>query len=250
MIIVVAAVAALLLPALLGGRIRRLGEVRLLAVGWLGAALVLQTAALLLPAGWIWPARAGHIGSYLVAGWVLWVNRRLPGALLIGLGGLSNGLTIAVNGGTLPADPAALGRAGITAAGGAGLVNSGVLEHPRLAFLGDVFAVPAAVPLANVFSVGDVLVVAGVLLGAVQVCGTRWSAPWTPPPQLRLPARDWPGRGHRGADGAGPGSFRTRPSPGTGPPAAPRCRPGTGRRGRRPRAGGRSSPPPGSPSAP
>ena len=238
MIIVVAALVALLLPALLGGRLSRLGRVRLRGFGWLAAALALQTAALLLPPGWAWAARAGHIGSYLVAAWLLGTNRRLPGAGPVALGGLANGLAIAVNGGTLPADPAALARAGVPA-GGPGLLNSGVLEHPRLAFLGDVFAVPASVPLANVFSVGDVLVVAGVGWAAVRICGTRWSAPW-PVPE-RHAARP-------GGDGDGP--LSSRPSPGTGPPAAPRCRPGTGRRGRRPPAGGRSSPPPASPSAP
>ena len=36
-------------------------------------------------------------------------------------------------------------------------MNSGVLAAPRLAFLGDVFAIPAGWPLANVFSIGDVL---------------------------------------------------------------------------------------------
>jgi hypothetical protein len=234
-LIVVAAVAALLLAALLGGRLVRLAGVRLRAGAWLATALLVQTVALLLPPGWIWAARVGHVGSYLIAGGFLWANRRVPGVLLVGLGGLANGLAIAVNAGTLPADPDALARAGV-AASSHGLVNSGVLEHPRLALLGDVFAVPAEVPFANVFSVGDVLVVAGVLLAALWICGTWWSTAWEPPPELR--ARP------------GPGGVRTRPSPGTGPPAALRCRPGTGRPGRRRRAGDRSSPPPASPSGP
>jgi hypothetical protein len=228
-LIVVAAVAALLLSALLGGRLARLAEVRLRGGAWLAVALLVQTVALLLPPGWTWPARVGHVGSYLLAGCVLVANRRLPGVLLVGLGGLANGLAIAVNGGTLPADPDALARAGVPPEGTHALANSGVLEHPRLAFLGDVFAVPAQVPFANVFSVGDVLVVAGVLLAALSIGGTWWSPPREIPPEFR---------------------FSSRPSPATGPPAAPRCRPGRARPGRRPPAGGRNSPPPASPSAP
>jgi hypothetical protein len=39
--------------------------------------------------------------------------------------------------------------------------NSRALSSPRLAFLGDVFYVPASWPLSNVFSIGDVLIVVG-----------------------------------------------------------------------------------------
>ena len=41
-------------------------------------------------------------------------------------------------------------------------LSSAQLANPRLLVLGDVFAVPGWVPFANVFSVGDVLIVAGV----------------------------------------------------------------------------------------
>ncbi len=39
-----------------------------------------------------------------------------------------------------------------------------------LPWLGDVFWVPAGVPLANVFSVGDVVLVAAVTYGAYRIC--------------------------------------------------------------------------------
>ena len=48
-----------------------------------------------------------------------------------------------------------------------------MLPHPRLGFLGDVFAIPAGFPLANVFSIGDVLIVLGVGWGAHRICGSR-----------------------------------------------------------------------------
>jgi hypothetical protein len=39
--------------------------------------------------------------------------------------------------------------------------NSAVLPDPHLAFLGDIFALPAGVPFANVFSIGDVVILVG-----------------------------------------------------------------------------------------
>ena len=40
--------------------------------------------------------------------------------------------------------------------------NSALVAHPRLGYLGDVFAVPRWLPTHNVFSVGDVLILVGV----------------------------------------------------------------------------------------
>ena len=51
--------------------------------------------------------------------------------------------------------------------------NSGILAHPQLAWLGDVLAVPAGVPLANVFSIGDVLILVGLAYGVHHLCGSR-----------------------------------------------------------------------------
>lgn len=55
--------------------------------------------------------------------------------------------------------------------------NSAPMESPTLWFLGDIFAIPASVPLANVFSVGDVIILGGVAVAAVGICGTHWSSP-------------------------------------------------------------------------
>ena len=40
------------------------------------------------------------------------------------------------------------------------------------------FAIPAGWPLANVFSVGDVLIVLGVAVASWRICGTAWTPPW------------------------------------------------------------------------
>jgi hypothetical protein len=97
--------------------------------------------------------------------------------LLTALGAALNLLAITANGGVMPASPAALARAGL--ADDPGFQNSTVLADPRLAFLGDVFAVPASWPLSNVFSIGDVLIAAGLAWGLHRVCGSRLVPRWT-----------------------------------------------------------------------
>jgi uncharacterized protein DUF5317 len=91
-------------------------------------------------------------------------NRRLSGLWLIALGATLNLLVIGINGGVMPADPAALERAGLPVVSGE-FENSTVLEDPKLAILGDVFAVPEPLPFANVFSIGDVVLLMGWVPG-------------------------------------------------------------------------------------
>lgn len=106
---------------------------------------------------------AGHLLSYVVAAVFVWRNRAVPGLTVLALGAFTNAVTISLNGGTLPASAEALRTAGRSVEAD-GFTNSGVLEDPVLPWLGDVFAVPASVPFANVFSVGDVLILLGAAL--------------------------------------------------------------------------------------
>jgi len=156
---VVLLLVALVPPA--GGSLRRLGDLRLRAVGLLMAALLAQVLITDVVVEGPRPVLvAVHLLTYVVAAVVLWLNRGVPGLLVLGAGAGLNAVTIALNGGTLPASASALRRAGLPV-DPAGFNNSGVLPHPALPFLGDVFAVPAGVPLANVFSIGDVLILLG-----------------------------------------------------------------------------------------
>ena len=177
MIIPVAAVVLMLLPALLGGRISRLAGVRFRFGGWVAGALALQVCVLEVVPLPKEAADAVHIGTYGLAAWFLWANRRIPGLWLVALGATTNGVTIAINGGQLPARAQSLQAAGIDLVPHQ-YVNSGVLPDPKLWFLGDVFAIPAGYPLANVFSVGDVMIVLGAGLASFLICGTRWWQPW------------------------------------------------------------------------
>jgi hypothetical protein len=110
-----------------------------------------------------------HIVSYLVLGAFCWSNRRIPGMPIVLLGGALNFIAIVANGGVMPADPE-LAR---HLAGADGFVNSGAMENPHLLFLGDVFATPQSWPMYNVFSIGDVVIVLGVLTLLHTVSGSR-----------------------------------------------------------------------------
>ncbi|MGZ4594089.1 MAG: DUF5317 domain-containing protein [Actinomycetes bacterium] len=187
MIVPVLGLLAALSPVLAGGRLRHFAALRL-RQGWVVLlALLAQVVAIEVVPGASHPLlSAVHLATYAAAGWFVWVNRRIPGLMLVALGAASNGVTIAVNGGTLPASASALARAGIHLTPGE-FLNSGVLPHPRLAFLGDVFAIPAGFPLANVFSVGDVLIVLGVGWGAHRICRSRLAPAWHPEADAMLP---------------------------------------------------------------
>ena len=173
MIIPVLGLLAVLSPMLAGGSLRRLGDLRIRGTWIVVLALVAQIVVIeLVPRADPVVLSGVHLATYVAAGVFVAINRQVPGLWLVALGAASNGLTIAANGGTLPASRSALERAGVHLVPGE-FLNSGVLPHPRFAFLGDVFAIPAGLPLANVFSIGDVLIVLGVGWGAHRICGSR-----------------------------------------------------------------------------
>lgn len=101
-----------------------------------------------------------HVGTYVILVAFIALNRHIPGAWLIALGTACNLTAIVANGGSMPASKSALETAGKHIPD-AVFQNSGFLADPKLLFLGDIFAIPEGVPLANVFSVGDVLIVVG-----------------------------------------------------------------------------------------
>ena len=51
--------------------------------------------------------------------------------------------------------------------------NSAVVADARLQFLGDVFATPTWLPLHNVFSIGDMILIVGVAVLVHVACGSR-----------------------------------------------------------------------------
>jgi hypothetical protein len=113
-----------------------------------------------------------HMASYLLLGLFAWSNRRVAGVPVIALGGFLNFVAITANGGVMPADPDALAAAGKTVEAGE-FINSAAVDEPRLAFLGDVIATPGSLPVSNVYSVGDVLILLGAFVLVHVACGSR-----------------------------------------------------------------------------
>ena len=158
---------------LAGGRLGALADVRFRWPGAVAAGIALQVVIIsVVPGGSPTMHDAVHLLSYgLVAAFVarnLWI----PGVPLVALGGGLNLAAITANGGVMPADPDAVRRAGLPLEH-ADYINSAIVAHPRLAPLGDVFAVPAAFPLHNVFSIGDVLIAVGALVFVHRIGGSR-----------------------------------------------------------------------------
>jgi Family of unknown function (DUF5317) len=178
-LVAVVVLAALAVPPA-GGRLGALVELRLRRVWAVFAALALQVAALDLPGLPEGARPALVVASYPVGAVFLAANWRVPGMRLVALGGALNLVAICANGGVMPASPAALAGAGL-AGDEPGFQNSAAVADPRLAFLGDVFYVPASWPLSNVFSVGDVLIALGVAWALHRVSGSRLAPPWAPP---------------------------------------------------------------------
>ncbi|GAA3610327.1 hypothetical protein GCM10022223_28110 [Kineosporia mesophila] len=161
MIVGVVALLLVLAVPLTGGSFQRLGEIPVR--GWVLLPIALLLQVLLFSVLSDVPAWLGfpvHLLTYALAAVFLWLNRAVRGVPLIALGAALNGVTIALNHGTLPASEWAVRTAGLPA--DKGFSNSGMLENPTLPWLGDIFAIPSGLPFANVFSVGDILVLAGV----------------------------------------------------------------------------------------
>ncbi len=181
MFILYALVAGLLMGRLLGGRLENLGALSFRWTWVAIAGLAAQVALFSPPVN----SAVGQAGAPLyvassaaVFGFVLG-NLRVTGMPIVALGAGLNLLTIAANGGTMPASRAALEAIG--AGGTVGYINSRDLAAPALAPLGDVFALPAWLPFANVFSAGDLLIGVGILV--LVVAGMRpVAADLGPPP--------------------------------------------------------------------
>jgi hypothetical protein len=121
---------------------------------------------------------AGHLISYGFVGFFVYANRSQPGLWLLGAGWGCNLAAIAANGGIMPTASAVVGSSIRTVAANE-FINSRTLEHPKLQFLGDVFAIPRSWPLHNVFSIGDILIALGALVLLHSLCHSRLARLWS-----------------------------------------------------------------------
>lgn len=161
MFILYAIPIGLLAGFLLGGRLASLAEVRFRWWPVAFAALLVQVL-IFGPLDRVVGAAGTplYLASTIAVVGVVLLNRRIPGLALVAVGALANLVAIVANGGVMPADAGALALAGLDPS--EGFSNSAVLQRPALQALTDVYALPDALPFANVFSLGDVLIGLGI----------------------------------------------------------------------------------------
>jgi Family of unknown function (DUF5317) len=167
MLLVLVVVLCFLTVPVVGGQIGRLADLEVRAVWAALAGIAIQVLIVSLVTGGPRAIHVAlHIASYGLGAY--FVNRNIAGLWLIAIGGALNFVAIAANGGVMPAARDALLRAGIEPSHG--FANSAAVAHPKLLLLGDVFAVPGPWPIGNVFSIGDLVLVAGLLVLIHRTC--------------------------------------------------------------------------------
>src|SRR5215217_7242445 len=144
-----------------GGRLSALEQVRLRSVWLVAVAFAIQVVIVTLaPEGDPTLHRVVHVLTYGLAGACVVRNLDLRFVWVLALGGV------------MPASRGALKVAGLDVQSGS-FTNSDFVENAHAWFLGDVFAIPAGWPGANVFSVGDALMLLGALLVLHAATGSR-----------------------------------------------------------------------------
>ena len=165
----------LVVGAATGGRLSQLGMLQI-RWWWAGlAAIAFQILLFSTPIGSAMGAVA-PVAYVLSTGAVLaavMANLAIKGFRILAAGAIANLAAVIANGGYMPSTEAALRIA--DRGHESGYTNSAMLSHPNLAVFTDIFAIPSWMPLANVFSIGDVLIATGV---AVVVIGAM-RAPWS-----------------------------------------------------------------------
>jgi hypothetical protein len=156
-----------------GGRLSKLSELEIRGLWLAAAAFAVQVVLVtIVPEGDETLHRVAHLVTYgLVAACIL-RNLDIRFMWVVAAGGLLNFVAIAANGGVMPASASALRTAALNASSG-DFANSDLVRHPHVGFLGDVFAIPDGWPGANVFSVGDALMLLGAFLVLHAATGSR-----------------------------------------------------------------------------
>lgn len=171
--------AALVIAVVIGGDVRRLSQLRIRHVELLIAALAAKVSVALLGTSHSQTALNAArplnvIGGLLLLG-VAVFNRRIPGAIVFGVGLLSNLAAILWFGGRMPV----LLPVGFEPTPGGALpaLRQGLdplhvlLSHPQgLWFLGDIVEIPGIFGRTSLVSIGDLLMAAGIAYLIV-----RWS---------------------------------------------------------------------------
>jgi hypothetical protein len=161
LLVLIALLCLVVIPAT-GGDLRRLGDIQARLAPVAATALLIQV---IITEVWTSGSTAIHgalqVASYVLGGIFVAANLSIPGIPIMALGGVLNLTAIAANAGVMPASRWAVARSGLAL--GRGFANSAPVAYPHLLWLGDIIPVPAG-PLANVLSMGDLVIFAGLLL--------------------------------------------------------------------------------------
>ncbi len=188
MVLLVGVVLGLVLAVALGGRPSRLLQLSFRA-GWIVALALAVQVALFSRLGDSLPdgtSRVLHLLTYALLTAFLWRNRDVRALIPLALGMFLNAIAITANGGRMPISRDAAAAVGLVPAGHA---NVSFSAH-RLAFLGDVFALPRRLPFSTVISPGDVLIVLGTIALIAMVSLGEHGRPPLDLRRLRDPLRD------------------------------------------------------------
>lgn len=159
---------SLAIGLLLGGKLSRLGEVRVKRLPWILASFVLKFVAVFL-AGRVSPepvlCTALSVVTYGLLLYGLYPNLNLTGFPLVFAGIVLNFLVIVANQGRMPVDVSILDPA--TSAGQIqalplSLIHQVMPQDVRLGFLADIFKWRFFSKVPTTFSVGDVLMAVGI----------------------------------------------------------------------------------------
>jgi hypothetical protein len=161
----------LVVGAATGGRLSELGMLQI-RWWWAGlAAIAFQILLFSTPIGSAMGATApvAYVLSTAAVLAAVLANLATMGFRILAAGAVANLAAVIANWGYMPSTEAALRLA--DRGHESGYTNSALLSHPNLAVFTDIFAIPSWMPLANVFSIGDVLIATGVaviVIGAMR----------------------------------------------------------------------------------
>ncbi|MDX6491081.1 MAG: hypothetical protein QOD43_1326, partial [Gaiellaceae bacterium] len=177
----------LVFAVLLGGRPSRLAHVSFRLAWTVPVALAIQIVIFSRLGDGLEPRTVEelHIASYVILLGFAAANLRIRALVPVLLGLAANAIAILANHGLMPVSPGAARTVGIFP----GVHDNVFVGDGRLAFLGDVFALPSEFPLANVFSVGDILIGIGMMLFVVLVSIQDGGEPAIEPSRLMEPLR-------------------------------------------------------------